>query len=40
MIAGDTTIRVSLHRLGENLDRLRRLVGDDVAVMAVIKANG
>ena len=40
MIIGDTTIRISLNKLGENLDGLRRLVGPEVAVMAVIKANG
>lgn len=40
MIAGDTTIRISLQKLGRNLDRLQALVGEDVAVMAVIKANG
>ncbi|MBR6825936.1 MAG: alanine racemase [Oscillospiraceae bacterium] len=40
MIAGDTVIRVSLKKLGENLDRFRALVGEETAVMAVIKANG
>ena len=40
MIAGDTTIRISLKKLGENMDALRELVGRDTAVMAVIKANG
>ena len=40
MIIGDTTIHISLKKLGENLDSLRRLVGPEVAVMAVIKANG
>ena len=40
MIVGDTTIHISLKKLGENLDALRRLVGPEVAVMAVIKANG
>ena len=40
MITGDTTIHISLKKLGENLDALRRLVGPDVAVMAVVKANG
>jgi len=40
MIAGDTTIHVSLKKLGQNLDALRELTGEDVVVMAVIKANG
>ena len=40
MIAGDTVIRISLKKLGQNLDALRALAGEDVAVMAVIKANG
>ena len=40
MIVGDTTIHVSLKKLGENLDALRALVGPEVAVMAVVKANG
>lgn len=40
MIVGDTVIRVSLKKLGENLDALRELVGPEVAVMAVVKANG
>jgi len=40
MIVGDTTIHISLKRLGENLDALRRLIGPEVAVMAVVKANG
>ena len=40
MIAGDTVIRVSLKRLGENLDRFRALVGEKTSVMAVVKANG
>lgn len=40
MITGDTVIRVSLKKLGENLDNFRRLVGEKTAVMAVIKANG
>ena len=39
MIAGDTTIHIDLGRLGRNLDALRQLMGDDVAVMAVVKAN-
>jgi len=40
MIVGDTTIRISLERLGRNMDAVRRMIGDEVAVMAVIKANG
>ena len=40
MIAGDTTLHISLGRLGRNMDTVRRMVGEDVAVMAVIKANG
>ncbi len=40
MITGDTVIRVSLKKLGENLDNFRCLVGEKTAVMAVIKANG
>lgn len=40
MIVGDTTIHISLKKLGENLDSLRRLIGPEVAVMAVVKANG
>lgn len=40
MIVGDTVIHVSLKKLGENLDALRQLVGPEVAVMAVVKANG
>ena len=40
MIIGDTTIHVSLKKLGENLDAVRAMVGPEVAVMAVIKANG
>lgn len=40
MIIGDTTIRVDLGRLGRNMDAVRSMVGEKVAVMAVIKANG
>lgn len=40
MIQGDTIIRISLKKLGENMDAFCRLMGSDVAVMAVIKANG
>lgn len=40
MIAGDTTITIDLARLGRNMDAVRGMVGDEVAVMAVIKANG
>jgi len=40
MIAGDTTIHIDLGRLGRNMDAVRNMAGDDVAVMAVIKANG
>ncbi|MBQ2662241.1 MAG: alanine racemase [Clostridia bacterium] len=39
MIAGDTRIYVSLKKLGENLDALSKLVGNNVAIMAVVKAN-
>lgn len=40
MIAGDTTITIDLGKLGRNLDAVQRMAGADVAVMAVIKANG
>lgn len=40
MMAGDTRLIISLKKLGRNMDALRRLCGEDVAVMAVIKANG
>lgn len=40
MIAGDTTITIDLNKLGRNMDAVCRMVGGDVAVMAVIKANG
>lgn len=40
MIAGDTIIRISLGKLRENLGAVRAMAGPDVAVMAVIKANG
>ena len=40
MIIGDTTIRVSLKKLAQNMDALRELVGKKTAVMAVIKGNG
>ena len=40
MTAGDTTIHVSLKKLARNMDALRTLVGEEAAVMAVIKANG
>ena len=40
MICGDTTIRVDLNRLGRNMDAVRQMAGENVAVMAVIKANG
>ena len=39
MICGDTTIHIDLNRLGRNLDKVRRMAGENVAVMAVIKAN-
>jgi len=39
MIAGDTVIRLSLKRLAENMEAVKRMAGPDVAVMAVIKAN-
>lgn len=40
MIAGDTTITIDLSKLGRNMDAVRQMAGDEVAVMAVIKANG
>lgn len=40
MITGDTTITISLAKLGRNMDAVRRMAGENVAVMAVIKANG
>ena len=40
MIAGDTVIRISLGKLKENLLAVRTMAGDDVAIMAVVKANG
>lgn len=40
MIAGDTTITIDLGKLGRNMDAVQRMAGADVAVMAVIKANG
>ena len=40
MITGDTTITIDLAKLGRNMDAVQQLVGEDVAVMAVIKANG
>ena len=40
MITGDTTITIDLAKLGRNMDTVRRLAGEKVAVMAVIKANG
>ncbi len=39
MITGDTILRISLKKLGENMDALRQLARESVAVMAVIKAN-
>ncbi len=40
MITGDTTIRIDLGKLGRNMNAVRGMMGDGVAVMAVIKANG
>ena len=40
MITGDTVIRISLRALADNLDAIRREVGQDTAVMAVVKSNG
>ncbi|MBQ9833318.1 MAG: alanine racemase [Clostridia bacterium] len=40
MIIGDTSIHISLKKLGENLDAVRKMAGKNVAVMAVVKANG
>ena len=40
MITGDTTITISLAKLGRNMDAVCRMAGENVAVMAVIKANG
>ena len=39
MIIGDTTIHVSLKKLAGNYEKVRKMAGDDVAVMAVVKAN-
>lgn len=39
MIAGDTVIRISRKKLAQNMDAVKAMVGPDVAVMAVIKAN-
>ena len=36
----DTIVKVDLGRIGHNLDKIRAMVGPDVAVMPVIKANG
>lgn len=36
----DTRIEVDLQRIGENLQKIAAMVGPQVAVMAVIKANG
>lgn len=36
----DTQIRVDLSRIGENMDLIREMAGEETAVMAVIKANG
>jgi len=40
MIIADTRIHVSLKKLGDNYDALQKLVGPDVAIMAVVKGNG
>ena len=40
MIISDTQIHIDLKKLAANLDGLRSLAGHDVAIMAVIKANG
>lgn len=40
MITGDTQIHISLKKLERNFDAVRQMVGPDVAIMAVIKANG
>lgn len=40
MITGDTTLTIDLAKLGRNMDAVRRMAGDEVAIMAVIKANG
>ena len=39
MITGDTTLTIDLAKLGRNMDAVRRMAGDEVAIMAVIKAN-
>ena len=36
----DTIVTVDLGRIGRNMDKIRDMVGPDVAVMPVIKANG
>ena len=36
----DTIVTVDLGRIGRNMDKIRNMVGPDVAVMPVIKANG
>jgi len=39
MIIGDTTICVSLKKLANNYEKVHKMAGDSVAIMAVIKAN-
>ncbi len=36
----DTVVKVDLGRIGRNMDKIRGMVGPEVAVMPVIKANG
>ncbi|MCR4804452.1 MAG: alanine racemase [Clostridia bacterium] len=36
----DTILKVDLGKIGRNMDKIRGMVGPDVAVMPVIKANG
>ncbi|MBE5774893.1 MAG: alanine racemase [Clostridiales bacterium] len=40
MIIGDTRISINLKNLADNFDAVKEMAGPDVAVMAVVKANG
>lgn len=40
MITGDTQIHIDLEKLALNYDTVHRMAGPEVAIMAVIKANG
>ena len=39
MLTSGPVLRVDLGRLAHNMDAIREMVGPDVAVMAVVKAN-